>query len=685
LRKALGLGNAKYDDVARVAQQGGIGAFIDEKSGKFLINNPKNNNIVSELTQSDYKTVLDLNGVLQKSVRNMTFDDINQRAAEAAFELHNRLLYNLTERGYLAEAYRVILPFFEAYREVIGRWALLATTNTKATAQVAFAYRKGLEKNLIYEDQFGEKYLIIPVGGTALENYVKSGGEGLWTDDIGWQDSGVILKRSFPLSALGVAGGGLMPPLGMVVAVPVGLLTTDKPETRRFLERTVFQFGLPFEGGADDVGDFLAEVLINETMPSTAVNIFNSVLGKVGNKGVDEDLYHLATSQAVQIAAKLYPDKSDNPEELFEIANIIRDNIYQLKAWDRNVNPLVPKMNVLYRVDLEDSTFLEWYGENGEQSGIVWNSFVEMSIIHSLYRDLKIEYTQMMGVRAADYMATEAVIKFMGLDKYSLEDQFTSASLQLRGKSVTTAGKMPRTVPEYDFWLDNQELYDDYQGVVMYFFDGLGEGETDYSSFGYLKGLGMVTPKTKEQFYHHAATYAASVFARQHLAQLKQQWEDADLSEAEVKVQKALFTMRMAEMFPLAYGMPLDKAEALRKLPGYQIPDGYAYELDPFLLEAAVNDPRFADFAITPAIKEYTDFRAAVLNTIAVVKGIGLANPLNASDWLRTSETDEAQFFRDQLFNKANQVISENPMFAVVFEGVFYNEISKFGFGEIEE
>ena len=685
LRKALGLGNAKYDDVVRVAQQGGIGAFIDEKSGKFLINNPRSSNIVSELTQSDYKTVLDMNGVLQKSVRNMNFEDINQRAAEASFELHNRLLYNLTEQGYLAAAYRVALPFFEAYREVLGRWALLGTTNTKATAQVAFAYRKGLEKNLIYEDQFGEKYLIVPVGGTALENYVKSGGEGLWTDDIGWQDSGIILKRSFPLSALGVAGGGLMPPLGPVVAIPVGLLTSDNPETRRFLERTVFQFGLPFEGGADDVGDFLAEVLINETMPSTAVNMLNSVLGKVANKGVDEDLYHLATSQALQIAAKLYPELSGNPEELFEITNNIRNNIYQLKAWDRNVNPLVPRMNVLYRANLEDSTFLEWYGEEGEQSGIVWNSFVEMSIIHSLYRDLKIEYTQYMGVRAADYMATEAVIKFLGLDKYSLEDQFTSASLQLRGKSVTTAGKMPRTVEEYDFWLDNQELYDDYSGVVMYFFDGLGEGETDYSSFGYLKGLGMVTPKTKEQFYHQAATYAASVYARHHLAILKQQWEDADLSESEVKIQKALFTVRLAEMFPLAYGMPLDKAKALKKLPGYQIPDGYAYELDPFLLEAAVNDPRFADFAITPVIKEYVDFRAAVLKTIAIVKGIGLANPLDASDWLRTSETDEAQFFRDQLFDKANQVISENPMFAVVFEGVFYNEISKFGFGEIEE
>ena len=682
LRKALGLGNAKYEDVVSVAQRGGIGAFIDEKTGKFIINNPKNSPIVNELTQTDYRSVLDMNGVLQDSVRNMTYQDINQRAAEAAFELHNRLLYNLTERGYVAEAYRVALPFFEAWREVIGRWALLGTTNTKATAQVAFAYRKGLEKNLIYEDQFGEKYLIIPVGGTALENYVKSGGEGLWTDDIGWRDSGVILKRSFPIGALGVAGGGLFPPLGPVLALPVGAVTSDMPKTRRFLERTIFQFGLPFEGGVDDVGDFLREVLVDELLPATGRNILNSVLGKVGESGIDEDLYHLATSQAVQIAAKLYPEKVENPEELFAISNIIRNNIYQLKSWDRNVNPFAPKMNVLYRVDLEDSTFLEWYGTEGEQSGLIWNSFVELAVIHSLYRDLKIHYTLTMGVRAADFQATEDIIKFLGLDKYSLEDQFTSASLQLRGKTATEAGIMPRTVPEYDFWLDNQELYDTYGGVVLYFFDGLGEGETDYSSFGYLKGLGVVTPKTKEEFYYHAATYAASLFARQELSKLKQQWEDADLSSTNVKIQKAIFTFRMAEMFPLAYGLPIDKAAALRKLPGYQLAKGYDYSLDPFLLAAAVSDPKFADYKITPAIKEYAAVRQAVLDAIAMVKGTGLANPMNAANWLRTEETDEAQYYRDILFAEATRIMNENPMFAVVFEGVFYNEISTFGFGE---
>ena len=56
----------------------------------------------------------------------------------------------------------------------------------------------------------------------ALENYVKTEGEGLWSDDISIEDSNIILKRSLPISALGVAGGGLLPPLGPVVAIPTG-------------------------------------------------------------------------------------------------------------------------------------------------------------------------------------------------------------------------------------------------------------------------------------------------------------------------------------------------------------------------------------------------------------------------------------------------------------------------------
>ena len=680
LRSLLKLGNVKYEDTVAIAQRGGLNSFLDEKTGKFIINNPKQSPIVQELTELDYHMVLDNNNVRTDITRNMTYDDLDRRAAEAAFEVHNRLLYNLLERGYVAEAYRVGLPFFEAYREVLGRWFQLGTTNTKAAAQVAFAYRKGLEENLIYKDKFGENYLIIPVGGTALESYVQSGGEGLWQDDMSIEDSGIILKRSFPLSALGVAGGGLFPPLGPVVAIPVGLITADNPEARRLLERTIFQFGLPFEGGAGDLGDLVSQALIEETMPATGKNILNAVADRLGFAGVDEDLYMLATTQATQIAAILFPEDVQDSEFLLNKAATIRDNIYQLKAWDRNVNPLVPKMNVLYRADLEDSTFEEWYGKEGESSGLVWNGFVELSVIHSFWRDMKIEYALTMGKKEADFQATKDIVRFLGLDKYSLEDSFTSAAMQVQGKSINEEGKIPMTKPEYDFYVDEKELFDDYGGNVLYLFDGLGQGEIDYSGYGTLKGLGTITPKTKEEFYYASSTYAASIVERAAKAEKVRKYEEAGLGQQALKAELAKVDIVLKQMFPLAYGDPVTKAQLLDDLPGYQVGKGADYSANAELITALVNDPRAAKFELTSVIKEYTDYRDDVL------KGVQLAQKkptkLGAAEWVANTDSEKAQAVRDLLYFQASKIIEKEPMFGVVFEEVFYNEVVKYGVNE---
>jgi len=463
------------------------------------------------------------------------------------------------------------------------------------------------------------------------------------------------------------------------VAIPVGYLTADNPEARRILERTIFQFGLPFEGGAGDLGDIVSAILVEESMPATAKNYLNAVAEKLGFSGIDEDLYMLATTQATQIAAILYPDEVQDAEFLLDKASIIRNNIYQLKAWDRNVNPLVPRMNVLYRADLEDSTFQEWYGNEEEKSGLVWNGFVELSIIHSFWRDIKQEYAATMGVKEADFQATKDIVRFLGLDKYSLEDSFTSASMQLKGRSISESGKLPVTKPEYDFYLDNPELFADYGGVSLYFFDGLGEGETDYSAYGALKGLGMVTPLSEQEFYYRSATYAASLVERAAKAEKVRLHEEGKI-DGSLKAELAKVDIVLAKLFPLAFGDPVTKAQELSKLPGYQVPRGADYSANAELLTAAVNDPRTANFAITPIIKEYTDYRDDVLEGVMIAQQY--VTKEEAANWVANTNSNKAQAIRDLLYEKASRIIVLNPMFGVVFEEVFYNEVVKYGVDE---
>jgi hypothetical protein len=683
LRKVLQMGNAKYDDVAELMQQTGLLAMVDSKSGKLVMNNARKSGVISQFTEIEYHTMLDLDDIRSDTVRNMTFNDLNKSSSAYAFELHNRLLYNLLERGYLAEAYKVGLPFFEAYREVLGRWTQLAAANPRAGAQVGFAYRKGIENNYVYSDKFGEKYLIIPVGGTALENYVKTEGEGLWSDDISIEDSNIILKRSLPISALGVAGGGLLPPLGPVVAIPTGFVTRDNPEIRRLLERTIFQFGLPFDSmGSGDIKDILGEILVEENLPATGKNLLNAVSSKLGISGVDEDLYMAATTQSVQIASILYPNKSDDPEFIFNTAAVIRDNIYQLKAWDRNINPLVPKLNVLYRINTEDDTFNEWYGTSQEPSGVVWNSFVELSVIHGFYQDLREQYALTMGSKQADYEATLDVVRLLGLDIYDMETSFTSAQLQLKGKNISESGPMARTKPEYDFLMENPELYGEYGSSILYFFDKLGTGEVDYTSYGIQKGLGNITPLNKEEFYWRAATFAASLVERAVLERRQGKWDKERYTANEQKIEKAELELTLRKMFPLAY--QVDPAQVATLLPGKEIPDTFDWDLVIPILEQAITDPRVEALGgLYPAVSDYLNYRNEIIKGIQIGKNIPLKE--NAVVWLRTQTSEEAQLIRDGLYKYGANLAQETPEFLPVFQDVFYNEVTRFGLGDLSD
>ena len=630
------------------------------------------NPMISQLTPIDYHTVLDLDGARSGLRRVMTHDDLDRRAAEYGYDLHNRLLYNLLQRGYLAEAYRVILPFFEAYREVLGRYATLATVNPRAAAQAGFAYRKGVETNTIYEDQYGEKYLIIPVGGTPLESYVKSEGEGLWTQDMDLDDSKVILKRGIPISALGVAGGGLYPPLGPVIALPVGYLTKDKPNLRRTLERSIFQFGLPFEGRGDT---WLGE-LVEESMPSVGRNLF-STLGEDGIAfGIDEDIWFKSLNEGIQIASILYPDIAQDFEAIEPIAEQIAKNIYQLKAWDRFINPYAPYLRVLYKFDTDSEMFQAWYGTKGEKSGLVWNSFVELSVIHSMYYDLREQYSHTMGSRAGDFEAMKQMVILFDLGRYDLEESFTSVSLVKQGKKITEEGKLPRTKPEYDWVLDNEEEYQKYGGAILYFFEGLGKGDVDYSAYQSLDNMRMVTPLTEDEFFYAANMYAASVVERAMKDKVRKQAVIEEWDEAQLKIKMAGVELKLRELFPLAYGRDLGE---LSKLQGYNTVKPQEWDTEIRLLEMAVEDGAFSDNPLTPYLERYFEIRRSVIAAIQVTNQWPLKE--TALEYIVSADHEDAQKMRDYLYQEGLKLAKESPMFAIVFNEVFYEEISYYGIG----
>jgi hypothetical protein len=659
-----------------VLESAGIKAIVDKKAGVVQILKPQTNPIMDRVFSGDYQSMLDLSDIKSASTpRVMSMEDLHERAVEYAYELHARLLYNLTERGYFSQAYRIGFAFFEAYREVVGRYYNLALANPKAVAQLGFGYRKGLEHNFIYTAPDNQQYLIVPVGGTPFEDYVKSEGRGAFTDDMSVEGSSVIAKRGIPLGALLVGGGGLFPPVGPAIALPTGLVVKNKPVAKRNLEKYIFGGYELTSAKYESIGD-IPGILAETVMPSVGKNMLNVIATNLGIPGMDEDQWLSSIDTAYQVAALVRPDLSDDVVALEEVALTLATNYYQLKTWDRFINPLTPRLSILYAIEGNEVAFQEWYGKEGEGTGLVWNNFVELSVIHAFYQDIKDEYVMSLGPQGEFYALLE-ISKLLGLDNRTLGESFTTTALQIKGKNVSEGGILPRTRPEYEFVLDNPELAADYGPVLVLFAPGLDEGATDYGGVGYVSNLGLFRPKTPDEFYLSTQTFLASAIE----SATKDYWSrvidnstnDATLRTARKKAKFAAIDADLAEMFPMAYG---NSAE-LNKVLGSDYETGVPNDVLIDYLQRAIQDKRFDKFENRDDIAEYLNERQLAINSVKKAKLY--VSDEDAMNWIKNNPSIQAQQIREQLFTKAQQLGRKNPKFLVIFEKVFNYELTKFG------
>jgi hypothetical protein len=651
-----------------------IKGIFDRKNKSLEVFNPRTNTIMQNMDEYSYTTLLDMNDVRANITRNMSAMDIHQRALEASMEANANLLYNLTERGYFAQAYRSSFAFFEAYREYMGRYLLLTANNPKAAVQIGQGVRRGIENNVIAQDRFGDLYVFMPTAGTPLQVHTKSELGGLATEDVSDEDSRVYIKKGYPLKSLGVGGVGYLPSLGDGITMPLGFLLRNNPGGRKFVEKNIMAgFQLPFSDEPLSLTELPAE-LVDMAIPSVAKNWFNSMGKSFGFEGVDEDIWISSTTNGMQIAAQLHPEYADDVDKIQEIGALVRNNLYTIKTWDRFVSPFAPKLSVLYKIEGNEQSFNEWYGEEGYEAGIAYNNMVELAAIHGFYQDMRKQWNSILGPRQGEYYALLEVVRLLGLDKYDISEQLTSAGLQVRGKTVSEAGRIPRTTKEYEFVNDNPELAEDYGPVLVYFSRNIDEGKIDFSGYQAVKYMGLITPKNEDEMYLEVQRYLASIMGRaakdDKLQTLIATGKD---TPENIQAANAVIDAKLGNWFPMAYG----KSEQMNKVLGGELPERLKNGVLVDFLVRAVEDPRFAEFDITPFIKEYVDFRQVAIDTIQDEKNY--PNEQNAVNWLVTSDTNEAQAVRMKLYDKGYEIIAKQPLFMVVFDEVFSYELNRFG------
>ena len=653
-----------------------IKGIFNRKEKTMEIFKPADNTIMPNMNEWSYTSLLDMNDVRANIVRNMSFEDIHQRAMDFAMEAQTNLLFNLTERGYFAQAYRSAFAFFEAWREYNGRYYLLSKNNMKAAYQVAEGYRKGVENNVIFKDKFGDNYLFIPTGGTPLDSYAKSNGFGEYTEDASVPSERVYVKRSLRLSALGVGGAGVLPSLGAGMSMPVGFLLRDKPSAKRFVERYIMAgYSLPFSGkGEIDLLD-IPEEFIRGAIPSVAQNWFNAMAEDFNIAGVDEDIWLGATTKAFQISAQLHPELGF--EALETVTGLVRENIYTLMTYDRFVSPFAPKLNVLYAIEGNPATFKEWYDEEGFESGIFYNNMVELGAIHGFYQSMRSQWVATLGPTQGEYYALVEVVRLLGLDKYGIQG-FTSAGLQIKGRSVSEAGRVPRTTLEYDFVLSHPELAKDFGPVLTYFSRNLDEGLLDFGGFNGLP-VEQNTPKNEQEMFADVQKFLASVIGKSMKEEKLRELEatiknkpDSNFANI-VKAENARIDSWLATMFPIAYG----RSEAYNSVLGGETAERLNNDVMIDYLTRAAENPEFQEFELTGYLQEYFAERTRALD--AIRKKQNYPNIEQAVSYLKNNTSPGADAVRTQLQMEAFKIIEKYPLFMVVYDEVLVNEIDRFG------
>lgn len=159
-------------------------------------------------------------------------DDI---AKGFALEETRRLLYDLNKRSQFADATRLMFPFVEVYKEVIGTWSRLIAQNPGKLRKAELLVNKAQENGFFTTD---------PVTGEDVFNFPFA--EGL-SNSIVDEESGIRANMVGYTSGLNLIGQSVLPGFGPVIQLPASYL----PDTQRFasLKKVIFPLGEPANVG----------------------------------------------------------------------------------------------------------------------------------------------------------------------------------------------------------------------------------------------------------------------------------------------------------------------------------------------------------------------------------------------------------------------------------------------------
>lgn len=511
----------------------------------------------------------------QGEVQIESIEELEHLAAGYALDDTKGLLYDLSNRGQLAESLKVIAPFGNAYQEIITTWPKLLLGSqygwTGKFANVARASRRvqqtiegGRRNGWFMKNQFGEEVFVFPFS----EMYTKA-------------LTGVPVPMTGRVAGLNMVTD-VFPGMGPVAAIPVAWMIEGKPGTWKDVYDRLLPYGAPGERDPNQAFNFLSYAPSWVQKFALAVSagappILDAIPGVEANWPTKDEVMwdHNAWMNTQKDVMKYLISTGDydihtreGMQKLTEDAKEKATDLYYIRAGLQFFAPTAPAFEFLVE-DKSGQRIAQW---------AVTEEFYNMLDEEGMTLD-------------------EATIEM--LDKYGTE----VFSLTVP-KTRSATFNVPRTAEAAEWLTQNKGIRDKYPGVYGLF--APQGGELDYSVLvdQYATGdVEVLTPgewlnlrndmlKSLEyNYYRDQVGNSPSDEEEQWLRQIR-----ADLEEA----------------YP-------SSTKGLLEKPSYE-------ELIPELYEA-VEDPQLADTRIAQATREYFYYRDQAMDFAIENEYAGFARP----------------------------------------------------------
>lgn len=484
------------------------------------------------------------------------------------------LLFDVTRRSNVQDAYEVALPFFDAWAEVTKTWARLVKENPAFFLRAGAGLESARESGVIYANDLGEEVFAYPGGGILSRFFPGDNAE---------------LRPEGRLQGANLVAQGVGPGFGPVVQWATGAFMSKDRDLQQ-LREWLAPFGT---GGIESAGDLSdpsnivgalipawARKTINALTSGTAdPNQWNSTMGDV--------------AKILAVSGEYDPANPTDQQRLLADAERGARFVLLMRGFVQGVGITGPSASWRIKTDGDEGEAIpEGWSPKADPDG-VWHT---LGTLASEYRRLREHYDY------DDDLATSAFI-----DLYGLEPWYVS---QAKTRSLAN---LPVDEEGFGWVREHSDAAAEYPSTIGYFVPPNEDAPLDYAIYRDQIEAGdrqSLTAEQQVQLANKAKAYSIFSNVRRKIEGAPTPVRDRVLSHTGA-VLEGLFPGWRAPV--LGVGESLDTGQRIEEL------------------KRAVADSRLADSPVAPTLRIYMTARDALLAQ-ANARGVKTFNAKASAD-----------------------------------------------------